>query len=503
MRERLPVSRYTAAFVVLLACQLAYLYTTFPSAEEYRPAADEGTYFRLASTILDRGLAGFARLGREFIADPELQVTPPPTRIGHVLTAALALRVSRSFRALSALSLTCQGLLCVAMFVFAKRLWGEPVAFVAGVLVMVSPLGAGLARRALMDTDYSLFVILSLFTFVMWATRGGDRRFAWFIAAIAWALLVKETTSVFLPYFFMALVAMKVKRVEHVRWRHLGILTAVPVGIGIAYAVFLGGFGPAAAVFRAWRQANTLETNAALQAYQSGPWYEYFVDSLLLSPMTILAFLLYCGWYLGSQQKSMQTTLIVLFFWVSLVFFALLPQNPRYVVPLDPIVRLGAALMIVTMFAALPTWKPISLVGAAACFFIIATTDLASFRRLFIEDRIYDPVACNLLASRRVCPGDRRPRASIAFMPDDYLAWSLAYYRARDFDEAIQMAHRALILRPDYAEAYNNIGAAYCEIGMWPEAIVALETAVRLQPDLQLARNNLAWARGALAGVRR
>jgi Flp pilus assembly protein TadD len=129
---------------------------------------------------------------------------------------------------------------------------------------------------------------------------------------------------------------------------------------------------------------------------------------------------------------------------------------------------------------------------------IIATVDLASFHRLFIEDRIYDTVAYSLLASRRVFPTDRTQNARVAFTPDDYVAWSLAYYRARDFSAAIQMAQRALALRPGYAEAYNNIGAAYCELSRWREAVEALETAVRLQPGSELARNNLAWARAGL-----
>jgi hypothetical protein len=60
-------------------------------------------------------------LGREFLADPQCHMSPAPIRIGHLLAAALALRVSRSFQALSTLSLICHGLLCVATFVCVKR----------------------------------------------------------------------------------------------------------------------------------------------------------------------------------------------------------------------------------------------------------------------------------------------------------------------------------------------------------------------------------------------
>ena len=44
------------------------------------------------------------------------------------------------------------------------------------------------------------------------------------------------------------------------------------------------------------------------------------------------------------------------------------------------------------------------------------------------------------------------------------------------------------------AEAFNNLAAGYASMRMWNEAIDAAAEAVRLHPDFQLARNNLAWA---------
>jgi tetratricopeptide (TPR) repeat protein len=51
-----------------------------------------------------------------------------------------------------------------------------------------------------------------------------------------------------------------------------------------------------------------------------------------------------------------------------------------------------------------------------------------------------------------------------------------------------------LQLRSDYAEAYNNIAAGHQALGEWDEAIAAAQEAIRLRPDFQLARNNLAWS---------
>ena len=60
----------------------------------------------------------------------------------------------------------------------------------------------------------------------------------------------------------------------------------------------------------------------------------------------------------------------------------------------------------------------------------------------------------------------------------------------------IDAARQALALKPDYAEAFNNIAAAHASLRQWDEAIRAAQEALRLRPDFPLARNNLAWAEG-------
>jgi tetratricopeptide (TPR) repeat protein len=76
-----------------------------------------------------------------------------------------------------------------------------------------------------------------------------------------------------------------------------------------------------------------------------------------------------------------------------------------------------------------------------------------------------------------------------------YLALSLDRYRAKRYEEAIDACRSALALKPDYAEAWNNIGASYNELGQYDLAISACEQALRYKPDFALARNNLEFAR--------
>lgn len=83
--------------------------------------------------------------------------------------------------------------------------------------------------------------------------------------------------------------------------------------------------------------------------------------------------------------------------------------------------------------------------------------------------------------------------------PEGLLALSLTFYQAGRFEDCIRAAREALRLNARYAEAYNNIAAAYNSMGKYDEGIEAAQEAVRLKPDFTLARNNLAWAQSQKA----
>ena len=79
--------------------------------------------------------------------------------------------------------------------------------------------------------------------------------------------------------------------------------------------------------------------------------------------------------------------------------------------------------------------------------------------------------------------------------PEQLLALSLQTYNAGKFEESIVAAQHALSLKPDYAEAWNNICAANNKLGRFEEAAAACEQALRVKPDFELARNNLQYAK--------
>lgn len=78
--------------------------------------------------------------------------------------------------------------------------------------------------------------------------------------------------------------------------------------------------------------------------------------------------------------------------------------------------------------------------------------------------------------------------------PSGYLDLSLSYYQAEDFEKCIEAAQKALKLKPDYPEAWNNICSAYNSLNRFKEGAAACEEALKLRPDYPLAKNNLKWA---------
>jgi protein O-mannosyl-transferase len=109
--------------------------------------------------------------------------------------------------------------------------------------------------------------------------------------------------------------------------------------------------------------------------------------------------------------------------------------------------------------------------------------------------------------SIRLQPGDNQiarnnlawAKLNLETTPESYVSRSLGYFQHARYEQAIEAAREALRLRPDYAEAWNNIAASDNCLSRFADAIQAAERALRLKPDFELAKNNLALARSEQA----
>lgn len=78
--------------------------------------------------------------------------------------------------------------------------------------------------------------------------------------------------------------------------------------------------------------------------------------------------------------------------------------------------------------------------------------------------------------------------------PENYLELSLKYYNAGQYQLCISTCEKALALRPNYAEAYNNICSAHNKLKQFEKAEAACRKALEFKPGYPLAQGNLNWA---------
>lgn len=448
-----------AAFGLTLVFAVAIAVRSFPDTTMYHMTADEGAYYNQAVFVRAEGLRGFRSLARQYIANADLQGLPAPNRIGHIFLASIAVRVNDSVKALSVLSLLCFVATVVAVFAFTWRYWDPITAAIAGALAALSPLGLGLARRALMDTDYALFSVLALLLFVHWLSTRRASVLAAFVAALSAALLIKETTWLFLPFFIGAAVVVGWIDQRGMPVRQIAVVAFAAPAVALAVSVLSLGAGPLIEIARISGRMNAIAPNPYLLAYGSGPWYEYVISLLLLSPVVALMFLLFAGGYIRAARWHLPTSVLLAFFVYAVAALTLLPKNPRLILPLDAVVRISAAAFIAALIVrAGAISRRRALLAGGALLAMAVISDRAAFDRYFGQLDVYDPVTFALLERSHLTP----PSANWGStkMADEYLELSAAYYRAGDFQGAIRAARSALLWRPRDARAAEQLARA-------------------------------------------
>jgi tetratricopeptide (TPR) repeat protein len=74
----------------------------------------------------------------------------------------------------------------------------------------------------------------------------------------------------------------------------------------------------------------------------------------------------------------------------------------------------------------------------------------------------------------------------------------IACFESGQYDKAIEPFMRALKLKPDYAEAHNNLGAVYHKLRLYEKAIDSYREAIRIKPDFADAYLNIGLVYGML-----
>lgn len=534
--------------VILLAITLVISLGTFPEANTLFTGknSDEGIYFSQAQAIKSEGLAGFKKIAVDYINDDNLKLYPNPLRVLHILITGFILSIfGDSVINLAYYSLFSFLATIVITFLFVRKFWDEKIALITSIFMVFSPLNLGLARRALMDSGYNLFTIISLALLINFIHSKTQKNFVYLLTSLVAVILYRETSYFYLPFFLITLLILKFYGDNDIKIEHLINIAIIPPIISIfIYIIAFGGLTNTLEVFRGVFLPNILNPEKFGQSYGveycSGPWTHYFLDYFIVIPLISTVVFLYLGYYFIKAQKNLYISILIAFLFYFVITFSIFFKNIRYAVTLNFIYSLLAALALVVFSETCLSninlklinkeWsnnKNLSKNALVFAVIVVSLLSLKTYDKFFIKYGMYDTVIFHLLKVERMIPSDYDPKAikaeisqakavseetkiletlgkqAIITMENpnelNYLNLSLYYFQGKLYQESVKMAEKVISINPKNIAAYNNLCAANIMLGEFDKAIEAADKALEIDPNYQLTKNNLQWAKDAKA----
>ncbi|MDC3954919.1 tetratricopeptide repeat protein [Polyangium jinanense] len=379
----------------------------------YAPA-DEAYYVSAAQFLEREGLSAYPRLVAAHLERADLAASPTPLRWGYFVLTTLACAVDAPCdgRTLAWLS-TIAGIVSIVFtYLLGARLVGPRAGLVAAALTVTSPLQLALSRRALQDEVYCAVFLAASWALVRLAQdkreslRARWRPMALFAGLATLAFAVKE--AFVFPYAALAAATVLALRS---RLRPADVLLfLVPPALFFVGFLLLGR--DASAFFELVRLARASFLDDYGIQYQSGPPHRPLFDLFVLAPIVCILGIVALARLAERPRENRGALWLACFLLVSLAAFVGLPKNLRFLVVLDPILRLLAAWAIVSF-----PWagRARGAGFAAALLLPSAVFELALFHETFITFRTYDPTTYDVLRALGALPGPAARAGSSAF----------------------------------------------------------------------------------------
>jgi tetratricopeptide (TPR) repeat protein len=73
------------------------------------------------------------------------------------------------------------------------------------------------------------------------------------------------------------------------------------------------------------------------------------------------------------------------------------------------------------------------------------------------------------------------------------------FIKLKEYQKAIDACKKAIKIKPDFHEAYYNMGDAYNGLGKYQKAIKAYKKAIKIKPDFHKAYYKMAFLKASMA----
>jgi len=397
LSRHLPFLRSTtrSIFVVLLIA-LSWRFLAFrnPDPQGY----DETVYCFYAQTLGEHGWHGLREVVHAWPGNPVLNKAPLPYRLFFIVPGMWTCRLLGGYTVANiALLSSLFGLaFIVVAWVLARRWFGPALGMLVAITMIFSPLATALSNRALQDTCFA-FVVTACILLYDQCWRHSRKRDIWlFGLALLAGFLTKESMVVLYPSFVLAGICYA---------RRAGWRSKVPILIPFVLAPVLhivimswlsGGLGECCRTYRAYA-AQQGQIPYALK-YQSGPWFGYLVDFILLSPLAVMFAAIGARYSSADNDNAQGRSLALIYLLTGLVTFSLLSlRNVRLVLFLEPYLLAFSILGIFSLGKRLFSNLRFQAVAVMLLLALLVWSEIAQYTSIFVESGVYDPVTINLI----------------------------------------------------------------------------------------------------------
>jgi 4-amino-4-deoxy-L-arabinose transferase-like glycosyltransferase len=276
---------------------------------------------------------------------------------------------------------------------FAENLAGRAMSILCGILLITSPLGAGLSRRAMQDSFAALVILACLYFFDQcWRRRSVVDLIALGVAIFV-ALLTKE--SAVLLYPMIAIAAAYYFRVMKLRsspWLFAPLVIA-PLAYMLIEVAICGSIRNYIDIYRTY--VSLQEKLGYTVHYEKGPWFRYLLDFFAIAPVAFIFAVI--GFAVPSDDSVRHgRNLALIYIATTILFFGQMPiVNVRLALFVDMFLRLGAALAISYLAEQFGTkWSRRVLYLALGTVILF---DAAQFYEVFVLGNVYSPTTFLIL----------------------------------------------------------------------------------------------------------
>jgi 4-amino-4-deoxy-L-arabinose transferase-like glycosyltransferase len=412
--------------LVIFALVVARLLMASLASIVFYGEVDEGQYFYYALKVMLEGIPAFKDILNTYIANSSIWGLPVPMRFGFIIVSSFFCGVFGTTY-YSLVFLSCSAFFAAVFFSYwlSRRIFGQNVAFLAGLLFLASPLSLALSRRALSDSCANFFLLSAVLLQIDYYVCGRPIWKKWMLVAVFFlALAFKESNILFIIPLAASSLAFFTLKDFRLACRDWFIIYVLPVlTILIVYKILFVNLGDVFAIFIFLPSA---VSQYYVANYQSGPWFRYLMDFLLISPWVMILGIYYTIHIFSrfhaenpgpeadavisargvalmpecSANKSRQGELALALFVVTTIFvFSFFPKNLRYISVLDYPLRVFTVMALFNARRKGPSFLIVFIVIAFICL-----ADMANCFSIFVQGQLYDPVSFGLLSFWNIIP---------------------------------------------------------------------------------------------------